>query len=175
MKTESWILALLIPLLVGACDITSPEEAFGDQEIGIVEWVAEVVDAPELDVVAADSAVERYVEWDVITAPAEVAVGDTFMITVTTYVPTSCWTADEVDLKVEGLEARIVPYDRTPGSKISCPDKEVKLSRKVPLSFDEPGDALIVALGRRVIGAEMEPSTEAGRFETGIKVLVLEN
>jgi hypothetical protein len=98
----------------------------------------------------------RYLRVPVLTAPDTVTAGTPFLVTVTTFGFSGCWTDDRTDVAAFATQAVIRPYDRVRDG--ACTQMTVTLPRSVQLRFDQPGTASIVVQGLRDDGADAEPA-----------------
>jgi hypothetical protein len=82
----------------------------------------------------------------VIEAPAEASVGQSFSVTVSTF-GNSCVTAAGADVTIDGLVATITPYDVVV-TGVWCLDYLKGYPRVVQVSFGQAGAATIRVKGR---------------------------
>ena len=84
----------------------------------------------------------------VIEAPDTVRLGAAFGAIVNSFGSSSCTTPDGVKLTLEPSEARVIPFDRIPGSnEVPCTADIAPMPHPVELRFTELGTATIVAEG----------------------------
>lgn len=83
----------------------------------------------------------------VIVAPSAVAIGQTFDVTVSTFGNTCVKSAAGADVSIDGLTARITPYDIVRDDE-TCLDIGLVFPRTVQVRFDHPGAATIRVHGR---------------------------
>lgn len=86
------------------------------------------------------------VSRQVIVAPSAVAIGQTFDVTVSTF-GNSCVSAAGADVSIDGLTARITPYDIVRDDE-GCLDYSKPFPRTVQVRFDHPGAGVIRVHGR---------------------------
>jgi hypothetical protein len=55
-----------------------------------------------------------------LTAPAHVAAGEDFVVTVQTVGSSNCTRTERTDLSMDGSLARLVPYDQVPAGGAAC-------------------------------------------------------
>jgi hypothetical protein len=84
----------------------------------------------------------------IATAPAQVAAGEQFTLTVSTVGSSNCTRADGNDLTVSGGFARFVPYDEVPSDGRACLRDEAPFPHRDALSFQEPGTATVRVVGQ---------------------------
>jgi len=82
------------------------------------------------------------------TAPAQVAAGEQFTLTVSTVGSSNCTRTDGQDLTVSGSLARFVPYDEVPSDGRGCFRDEAPFPHADALSFQELGTARIRIVGQ---------------------------
>ncbi len=82
----------------------------------------------------------------VISAPSTVTAGQAFDVTVTTY-GNSCVSAAGADVEIDGITARITPYDFRRTDQ-TCLDYSAPYPRTVQLRFDLSGEGIIRVSGR---------------------------
>jgi hypothetical protein len=82
----------------------------------------------------------------VIDAPAEATLGQSFSVTVSTF-GNSCVTAAGADVTIDGLVATITPYDVVV-TGVTCLDYSKAYPRVLQLSFGQAGTATIRVKGR---------------------------
>lgn len=148
---------VLATLVMGCSDPAGPEAR---TEKGIIEW------EPEQQTTSAGVAgmhapgIPTDGEIEVITAPAEVLVGEEFNATITTVGLNGCWSSDGATTEIDGLLASITPWDLPPADDAVCTMVLVELPREITLRFDEIGDGVIRVFGRKVVGRDLEGATD---------------
>jgi len=92
----------------------------------------------------------------VLVAPAEVAAGERFTVTVYTWGSSDCTKPDGGDVRIEGDLVRIVPYDiiPIPGHSDVCQDDYVARPHLFGLTLGRAGAARLRVVGRRAARAE---------------------
>jgi hypothetical protein len=123
MRFASWFLAVVSTVLV-ACQ-QSPTANGGGRVVGFIHDIG---------------------GRQVINAPSAVTAGQSFNVTVSTF-GNSCVSAAGADVAIDGLTARITPYDFVRDDE-GCLDIGLYFPRTVQLRFDQPGTATIRVRGR---------------------------
>jgi hypothetical protein len=87
----------------------------------------------------------------VVVAPAEVAAGEEFLVTVNTVGSSGCTTPDGGDVSVTDDLIRLVPYDIVPmpGHSDVCREDYAPQRHYFPVTMAHPGAARIRVVGRR--------------------------
>ena len=83
-----------------------------------------------------------------LIAPAHVKAGAEFTVIVATVGSSTCTRADGAEVRVIGLFAEIVPYDRRAPAGTACTDDLASNPHEVRLRFAKPGEATIRVVGR---------------------------
>lgn len=89
-----------------------------------------------------------------LTAPAQVAAGKDFLVTVQTVGGTGCIRADGSEVALAGNQARLIPYDEIPLDGRGCFRNLRGYDHTTRLRFQEPGPATL-----RIIGYFGVPAT----------------
>lgn len=150
----SMVLAIFV---MGCSELAAPE---GRTEKGIIEWEPEQHTMSAAVVGRQTSDIPTDGEIEVITAPAEVVVGEEFNATITTVGLNGCWSSDGATTEVDGLLASITPWDLPPADDAVCTLALVGLPREIALRFDEVGDGVIRVFGRKVVGRDLQGATD---------------
>lgn len=145
-------LASLVAFTACADEPTRPFDPM--QMLGIVAWD----DPPAVVAAVSDTAVGKPGQADgswwlqgPLQVPDTVTRGIPFTIVATT-VGDGCFEAGGYEKEVVGGMATITAYDLWNGSEI-CLQVARFFRRTVELKFDEPGEAVVRLVGRRVIGS----------------------
>lgn len=85
-----------------------------------------------------------------IALPETARAGIAFTATVTTHGSGSCTRADGADVRIDGLNADVTPYDREARRGV-CTDDLAAFPRGVTLRFDVAGEARVRVLGRPLL------------------------
>ncbi len=94
-------------------------------------------------------------DFEPLTAPDTVQVGESFEVEVRTVAANGCYEADRVETERDALLIEVTPYDRDQtDAETACPHVIGLLKRTLDLQFDAPGEALIRLNGQRVIGSD---------------------
>jgi hypothetical protein len=141
-------------LMLVACseDVSSPGDLVAT--LGVVAWT----DAPadfrdEVEVESGDWDVEDWGNRPPLEAPAQVTAGVPFTVTATTVRPNGCWFPGEHSKESQGNVATITVHDYRADSDV-CTMIIGWTSREIELRFDEPGEALIRLVGKRIAGED---------------------
>ncbi len=81
-----------------------------------------------------------------VEAPARVAVGEPFVVTVTTQGANGCWSRARTEVQVQGFEVDIRPYDRTEAA--ICTQALVEIPHTAELTFSEAGTVRVSVFGQ---------------------------
>lgn len=86
--------------------------------------------------------------------PDTVHAGQAFDVVVRTEGADGCWSKDHTDVKVDGLDATITPYDvDTRHSGVACNEATVELVHTASITFKQGGNATVMINGRnRTLG-----------------------
>ena len=82
-----------------------------------------------------------------LAAPAQVAAGKDFLVTVRTVGGTGCIRADGSEVTLTGNQARLVPYDEIPLDGRGCFRDLRGYDHTARLTFQEPGPATLRIVG----------------------------
>ncbi|PEN08793.1 hypothetical protein CRI93_03280 [Longimonas halophila] len=145
------LLLLATALFLTGCDLFGSDDGSA-VDVGIVEWETDASNNASAQTYSASG--EPYTEdFEPLTAPDTVQVGESFEVEVRTVAANGCYEADRVETERDALLIEITPYDRDPtDAETACPHVIGLLKRTLNLQFDTPGDALIRLNGQRVIG-----------------------
>lgn len=119
---SAWPLAILF--LVGCGAVVGPDER---RRVGVIDF---------------------YDQPSVIVVPDTVRAGEDFQVSVRTYGG-GCVSRDTTEVAVAGRLAQVVPYDLHSGQS-ACLDVLRSFDHQTAVRFDEPGDAEVRVVGRRV-------------------------
>ena len=100
--------------------------------------------------------VEGTAPFTSVVAPAEVARGQTFEITVSTFGSSSCTRSDGYELSLTAAGAEIRVFDRVAPQNTPCTDDFRQFPRTVALSFPAAGTIELTVVGR---GFDEQPLT----------------
>jgi hypothetical protein len=83
-----------------------------------------------------------------VDLPSDAVRGQPFELRVYTFGSSSCTTPDDAELEVEGLLARITPYDRVPSDAgVLCTRDMARFAHPVKLRFETEGVATLRVVG----------------------------
>jgi hypothetical protein len=83
-----------------------------------------------------------------VDLPSDVVRGRPFEVTVYTFGSSSCTRPDGAGLKVDGLVARITPYDHVPaGAGVPCTADLARFPHPVSVRFDREGVGTLRIVG----------------------------
>jgi hypothetical protein len=82
-----------------------------------------------------------------VDLPTDMIRGQPFEVTVYTFGSSSCTTPDGAELKIDGMVARIIPYDLVPTADVPCTADMAPLAHPVTLRFDSEGVATLRIVG----------------------------
>jgi hypothetical protein len=144
-------MALAAPLVglvvLAACQ--SPVDVDQPEMIGIIDWRSTVEggDNPAF--------------LQLIEAPDNVPVNQTFEAKITTFGPTASWEPAGATLTLTPRLAIVTPYDRNREGQGACATVVVPLTRTVQLRFTEPGPAVLRVVGRQVVNGDQTKGVSA--------------
>lgn len=147
------LVVFMVGLVVAACgqDVEGPPDLTAN--LGIVAWD----DPPATLVEAADLQPDsgwsdgNWGNRPPLIAPASVTGGVPFTVEATTARPNGCWYPGEHEKAVAGSVATITVYDHRSDAD-ACTLVFSWTTREIEIQFDEPGEAVIRLVGRRVAG-----------------------
>ena len=82
-----------------------------------------------------------------VDLPTDIIRGQPFEVTVYTFGSSSCTTPDGAELEIEGMVARITPYDLVPAADVPCTADMAPFAHPVTLRFDREGVATLRIVG----------------------------
>jgi hypothetical protein len=93
-----------------------------------------------------------------VDLPTDIIRGQPFEVTVYTFGSSSCTTPDGAELKMEGLVARVTPYDLVPTADVPCTADMAPFAHPVTLRFDSKGVATLRIVGwmSRAVGRALD-------------------
>lgn len=159
MKRRAVTLGMVALMVAAGCEDPATPGGAG-QDLGIVAWTS----APSGFVAFADLPGNGWTEDDwgarpPLMVPDEVDRGVPFTAVVTTALPSGCWSAGGQETSTAPLSARITVYDHRSNAEV-CTLLFGWATREIELRFDEPGEAVVRLVGRRVVGDAIDDGQE---------------
>jgi hypothetical protein len=84
-----------------------------------------------------------------LDAPDTVQVNTEFDVTITTFGPSSCYSAAREEVERATMRVEITVYDQYETGNVACAAVIAPLSRTVSMAFENTGEATIELNGRR--------------------------
>lgn len=154
MKTRTKIAIAGLGFVAMACggEVSGPAGLV--PTLGIVGWTdppAGFVESVEAD--PGDWGEGNWGNRPPLVAPVAVAAGDPFTVIATTTLPNGCWHPGDYSKEVAGNVAEITVHDFRTDSEM-CTAVFGWMSRDIELQFNQPGEAVIRLVGKRIAGRD---------------------